>query len=39
MKVKVKCSCGIYHYIKVNNIKEAKKIKRQIWIADCCTPF
>lgn len=39
MKVKIKCSCGIYHYIKVKNIKEAKKIKKQIWIADCCIPF
>lgn len=39
MKVKIKCSCGIYHYIKVKNIKEAKRIKKQIWIADCCIPF
>lgn len=39
MIVKVKCSCGVVHKIKVNNIKEAKKIKRQIWIAECCIPF
>ena len=39
MNVKVKCSCGIKHCIKVENIKEAKKIKKQIWIAECCIPF
>ena len=43
MKVKIKCSCGMNHYIKVKNIKEAKKTKRQtkrqVLIADCCMPF
>lgn len=40
MKVKIKCHCGNTTYIKVKNMKEARRLKKDKYpVMDCCIPF